>query len=62
MPTVIDLSEKSFEWLKPKIAACNKTAIRVANVVLEKPAQSNSLKNLFLIILPTLIRVKKRNY
>jgi len=51
MPTVIDLSEKSLECLKPKIAACNITAIIVAKEVEEnnfsiqfskKPLSNNS--------------------
>ena len=51
MPTVIDLSEKSLECLKPKIAACNTTAITVAKDVeennfsiqfIKKPLSNNS--------------------
>ena len=51
IPTVIDLSDKSFECLNPKMAACKTTAITVAKVVIEnsfsiqfikKPLSSNS--------------------
>ena len=54
IPTVIDLADKSYECLKPKIAACNSTAITVAKEVLEnnrsnqlikKPLSNNSSNN-----------------
>ncbi|WAC01987.1 hypothetical protein N7U66_19470 [Lacinutrix neustonica] len=54
IPTVMDLSDKSYVCLKPKIIAWNITARTVANEVLEnnfsnqfikKPLSNNSSKN-----------------
>ena len=44
-PTVIDLEDKSFECLNPKMKACNKTAITVAKDDLENSFSNQFIKN-----------------
>ena len=45
IPTVIDLSDISYECLNPKIIACNRIAIEVANYVLENKRSNQLIKN-----------------